>query len=63
MKLYRATALIDDTMERYRVWHFIYAKDQERAKQLFMKKYDDGWNTIKDFTIMEANFEMLLGDD
>ena len=60
MKLYRATALIDDTMERYRVWHFIYAKDQERAKQLFMEKYNDGWNTIKDFTIMEVNKEGLL---
>ena len=60
MKLYRVTALINDTIERYYVWYFIYAKDQKRAKKLFMKKYDDGWNTIKDFTIMEINYEMLL---
>ena len=63
MKLYHITAVIDNGMERYRVWRSVYAKNKERAKELFLGRYDDGWNRITGLRMFEVDYETLIGDE
>ena len=62
MKLYHITAIINNGMERYRVWSIVYAKGQERAKELFLNRYNDGWNTITGLKVFEINYETVIDE-